>query len=109
MITNPVLGQRIKHYRKLHSMTQEELAAVIGVASLHINNIENGKKGISLDKLVLICNHFHISLSDILPLGEQDDSELRKQWTDELVNALDGLNVTQLGTIKTMVCSLLSG
>lgn len=107
MITNTTLGQRIKYYRKRHSLTQGELASKIGVEPLHITNIETGKEGVSLDKLVLICQCLHVSLSDIMPIELQDDFELRQHWTDEIISAIDELDTDQLGMITTMVCSLL--
>ena len=108
MIANSVLGQRIKYYRTIHSMTQKELASAIGVAPLHIINVENGKKGISLEKLVQICELFHITPSDVLALDWPGDSELRKRWIDEILNAILGLDTVRLGTVKTMICSLLA-
>ncbi|MCL2337290.1 MAG: helix-turn-helix domain-containing protein [Firmicutes bacterium] len=108
MASNMTLGQKIKQYRKRHAMTQGELAAKIGVEPLHITNIENGKKGISLDKLILICKCLHVSLAEVLPIEGQDDFELRQRWTEEIVSAIDGLDIAQLGTVKTMVCSLLA-
>lgn len=104
--TNTTLGQRIRYYRKQNSMTQGELALKIGVEPLHITNIETGKKGVSLDKLMLICQCLHVSLSDILPIDVQDDLELRQRWTGEIVSAIDALDTTQLGIVRTMVCSL---
>ena len=108
MKNNSELGKKIKYYRNMYGSTQSELAAEIGVETLHIANIENGRKGVSLDKLVLICRHFRINLSDVLPIEKQDDIELRNQWKNEIVNALDNLDTNQLGIVKKMVCSLLS-
>lgn len=105
-MSTSVLSQKLKHYRKLHNMTQMDLAYVIGVAPEHIANIECGRKGISLEKLILICRHFNISLADILPIDEQDDSVLRGRWIDEIKGAIDTLNTTELSFVKTMVCAL---
>lgn len=106
MNKNAVLSQRLKHYRKLNDMTQAELAAIIGVESVHIANIERGRKGISLDKLVLICKRFNISLSDMLPIDTRDDSALRGKWIEEIVVAANDLDTSQLGLVRKMVCSL---
>jgi transcriptional regulator with XRE-family HTH domain len=106
MIAEPILSQKIMHYRKLHDMTQKELATIIGVDAVHIANIEKGRKGISLDKLVLLCRRFNIELSDILPIGEQNDDELRSEWINEIIDAIHTLDTQQLGLVKKMVRSI---
>ena len=106
VILNIILGKRIRHYRNLYSMTQSELAEEIGVEAMHIANIENGRKGISLEKLVLICRCFHVNLSDVLPIEVHDDIELRKQRKEDIINMLDCLDSDQLGIIRKIIISL---
>lgn len=60
------LGQRIRHQRKLMSMTQEELAAVSDVSTSYIGHIERGIKRCSLDTLVCISNALDISPNSLL-------------------------------------------
>ena len=107
MVSNLDVGRKIKQYRKQHAMTQNELASKVGVRSLHITNIENGKKGVSLDTLLLICECLHVSVSDVLPEEGRNDFELRKRWMDEIVHVMDALDTARLGMVRTMVCSLL--
>ena len=106
MSSAQILGQRIKLYRKMNALTQKELAAEIGVAPLYISSIEQGRKGISLDKLIEICRWFNISLADILPVEEQEDFKVKEEWIAEVVSALRELETAQVGLVKTMVCSL---
>jgi len=101
-----ILGERIRHYRKLNSLTQKQLASEIGVAPLYIANIEQGRKGISLDKLVSICQWFNISLADILPMEERDDLKTKEKWIGEIVLVLETMESSQVGLIKTMICAL---
>lgn len=102
-----ILGLKIKQYRKMHNMTQEDLALILNVEPEHIANIERGRKGISLQKLILLCKHFHINLSDILPIENQDNAELRDKWIKEILSTLENLDTTQLGIVKMMVTSLI--
>ena len=98
-----IIGQRIKQYRKMKSLTQKELAAEIGVAASFIANIEQGQKGISLDKLVDICKCFNIELSDLLPIETHSDMEIKEKMIGEITNSLRVLETTQIRLLKTMV------
>lgn len=69
MNTTQILGQRIRHYRMIHSLTQKELASELGVTPLYIAEIEQGRRGISVEKLIDICKRFNISTSDILTMS----------------------------------------
>jgi transcriptional regulator with XRE-family HTH domain len=109
MTSKSSIGQNIRQHRKLHGMTQKDLAEKVGVKPLHIMNIENGKKGVSHKRLLQICDCFHITLAELLPAEEHDDFELRQRWRDEIVSAIDELDTARLGIVKTMVCSLQSG
>ena len=54
------VGERLRHYRKLHRLTQKQLATELGVASKCISNIEEGLKKPNLDMLVEICRWFNV-------------------------------------------------
>ncbi len=95
MISNRVLGQQIRHYRTKRKMTQKDLALAVGVAPVHITKIETGRTGVSLVKLIMICNYLRISPSDVLTLDEQNDLELRKRWISEILEVFDELNTAQ--------------
>lgn len=88
-------------------MTQEDLASILEVEPEHIANIEIGRRGISLQKLILMCKYFNVNLSDMIPIEQQDDSKLRSEWVNEIIKALDKLDTEQIGMIKTMITSLL--
>jgi transcriptional regulator with XRE-family HTH domain len=60
------IGERIKFYRTKANMTQEELAAAIGVAQVNISYMENDKIGINLEKLYKICDALGITIADII-------------------------------------------
>ena len=44
-------GCRLKEMRKERGFTQEQLAAVVNMSTVHLGNIELGKRGISIDLL----------------------------------------------------------
>lgn len=101
-----VLRQKIKYYRILNSMTQEELATEIGVEPLHISCVERGRKRLGLDKLVLVCKRFNITMADLIPIEQQYESDRKEKWIGEVVDTLLSLDASQVGVVRTMVCSL---
>lgn len=98
-----IIGQQIRCHRGLHSLTQKELAAKIGAESTYITNIEQGKKGISFEKLVEICTVFNISVSDLLPIEMPDDTEVKEAIIDEILLLLRSLETPQLRMYKTIL------
>lgn len=101
-----VLSLKIRYFRILHSMTQEELATEIGVEPLHISCVERGSKGLGWDKLVHICKLFNITMADLLPIELQGESDMKEIWIGEVLDTLRDLDTSQVGIVKKMVCAL---
>ena len=67
MDNNIHLGSKIRKYRHLAGMTQEELAEYSNLSVNYISKIEREKKqNVSIEKLVDICNALDISVEEIL-------------------------------------------
>ena len=71
MVTKESFGQRLRQLRKSAHETQEDLAAILQVTKTQISDMEKGKKTTTIEKLVLICEHYRVS-SDYL-LGLKDE------------------------------------
>jgi len=106
MGSDSIVSQKIRQYRKIHNMTQEDLAEEVGISADYVSSIESGRRSVSMEKLMRICECLHVSMADMLPIEDGDDSELRKQWIAEINDTLGSLDITQLGLVRTMVCSL---
>lgn len=100
-----IIGQRIRHYRKIKGLTQNELDRELGFADKYIASIEQGLRGPSLDKLVAICKYFGVSMADILPM-EEPDARAKEQWIGEILDTLKALEPVQVGTVRALVSSL---
>lgn len=98
-----VVGQRVKHYRKIHSLTQKQLAAEIGAVSSYITNIEVGQKGISLEKIIELCEYFDISVSDLLPLEIKSENDEKEYIIKNITNSLRTWGTEQVKLLETMV------
>ena len=55
-----LFGLRVKHYRLLSNLSQEELAERVGLSSHTISYIERGKNFISMSKLSILCSALDI-------------------------------------------------
>lgn len=63
------VGLRIQELRKKNNETQKALADIINTTPNSISKIENGEMGLTFDKMILIAEHYHVSL-DYLCKGE---------------------------------------
>ena len=55
-------GCRLKETRKVRGLTQEQLAAVVNMSTVHLGNIELGKRGISIDLLLELSDALDVSM-----------------------------------------------
>jgi putative transcriptional regulator len=61
---------KLKVYRAMHELTQEDLAREIGVTRQTIIAIEKGKYNPSLELAFKIAGYFEVSIEDIFVYGQ---------------------------------------
>jgi putative transcriptional regulator len=59
------MKNRIKVFRAMHDLTQEDLAQAIGVTRQTILAIEKGKYVPSLDLAFRIARHFNVTIEEV--------------------------------------------
>ncbi|NLK52584.1 MAG: helix-turn-helix transcriptional regulator [Syntrophomonadaceae bacterium] len=59
------MKNRLKVYRAMHDLTQEELATKLGVTRATINAIENGRYDASLKLAFKIAYFFKVNIEDV--------------------------------------------
>lgn len=64
------LNNKIKELRKEQSVTQEELAAAVGVTRQTIISLENGKYNASLQLAYKIAKYFNTIIEEVFDFGE---------------------------------------
>jgi putative transcriptional regulator len=64
------MNNKIKVFRAMHDMTQEDLAVAIGVTRQTILAIEKGKYVPSLDLAFRISRHFNVNIEDVFTYTE---------------------------------------
>jgi putative transcriptional regulator len=65
------MKNKIKVYRAMHDLTQEDLARKIGVTRQTILAIEKGRYVPSLDLAFKIARHFGVNIEEIFVYGEE--------------------------------------
>lgn len=59
-------GFKIKVYRRLNNVYQEDLAAGTGLSKSYLSNVENGKHSVSLVNALKIAKFFGKNINDFL-------------------------------------------
>lgn len=82
-------GKRIQKLRKEKKLTQEQLAEKINIGERHLQKLESGERGGSVDTLVEIARFFHVSL-DFLILGKPQNIEMQSKLR-EMATCLENM------------------
>ena len=56
---------KLKHLRKEHNLTQQQLGELLGYKNNSICQIENGKRNMSIEKVVELAELFDISIDEL--------------------------------------------
>lgn len=57
-----IFGNRVRYYRNLSGLTQEQLAEKVGISTHTVSYIERGKNLISMTKLPVLCTALEVEL-----------------------------------------------
>lgn len=80
-----LLGKRIRDERIRVGLTQEQIAEYINVSTTYIGFIERGERSVTLEKLILLAECFHVTIDslihDNIPAeGNSDATQLLFLW-----------------------------
>lgn len=101
-------GKHIKIARKSKGLTAEQLAELMDISVESLWQIEGGKSGTTLSKLIIICNSLDISpdflfSKDLHPNLAKADSIFNRLYDKEL-----NLNASELLLIEDIIDTLLA-
>jgi len=71
MTTKEIFSQRLRELRKQSGQPQKVLAELLGVSVNQVSEMEKGTRMTTLEKLVLICRHYHVSADYLLGLTDK--------------------------------------
>lgn len=66
-----IFAERLRKVRTEAKESREALAAFLRVSVSQISEMENGRKGTTLEKLVVICRHYKVSADYLLGLTDE--------------------------------------
>lgn len=71
------MGERIREYRERLNYTREEFAEKLDISPRFVTSIECGKKGMSIDTLIKICELLSVSADYIIwGKGERPENNI---------------------------------
>lgn len=79
MFDHNLFGMRLLEIRTARGEKQPDLAEALDVSVTQISEMENGKKGTTLPKLALICQHYKVSADYLLGLTDDPRPHKRKK------------------------------
>lgn len=79
------LGKRLREERLQCGMTQEQVAESVNVSTTYIGLIERGERSVTLEKLVLLAQCFHVTVDfllqdSVVPTETMQDRQLIALW-----------------------------
>lgn len=78
MFSKQLFGERLREIRKKAGDTQPDMGELIGVTATQISDIENGKILTTIEKLSMLCEHYHVSAEYLLGLTDDPKPHGRK-------------------------------
>lgn len=86
------IGQRIRKIRKARGLSQEQLAAMIGISTTHMSHIETANTKLSLQVFADIANALSVQTDALLHDQQQ---ETVTSMTNEIVTVMETCNARQ--------------
>lgn len=83
------LGEGLRRTRAERNLTQAQLASIAGVTPAAISQAETGRRGLSLDTLVVMCEALQIGIDDLMGTGRGPDPQVARR--DRLAPPADAI------------------
>ena len=94
---NLLIGENIKRIRRERDLTQEEVAAHLGISFQSISKWERGDGYPDITMLPALANYFEMSVDELLGMSEIEKNdkydEINRVWTENNKNGLHSENV----------------
>lgn len=79
MFSQSLFGARLLELRTSSGEKQPALAEALGISITQVSELENGKKGTTLERFALICQHYNVSADYLLGLTDEPKPYKRKK------------------------------
>lgn len=79
------IGQRVRRYRKILGLSQEQLAEKVGISVTHMSHIETGNTKLSLPIFVSLAEHLGVQADDLL-FDKPSGRHIALKTVDDILN-----------------------
>ncbi|WP_114912425.1 helix-turn-helix domain-containing protein [Acidibrevibacterium fodinaquatile] len=87
-MTGPLIGRTIRRLRQEHGLTQQALAARLGISASYLNLIEHDQRSVTAGLLLKLAEIFRIELAELSGAQERQlEVGLREVFADPLLGA----------------------
>ena len=104
--TPDTIAQNIKKYRLLNKMTQEELATELNLDTQYYAQLERGERNFTIEKIINVCNLFHIGIEDIINIPKENNKETQ-ELLQKITIKLSTLSYNQLLSLDRFIEDIL--
>ena len=66
IINNKEIGNNIKALRGKNNNSLDDLSLMTGIAKNNLINYESGKRQISIEEVIILCNLFNVKIDDFV-------------------------------------------
>ena len=66
IINNKEIGNNIKELRGKNNNSLDDLSLMTGIAKNNLINYESGKRQISIEEVIILCNLFNVKIDDFI-------------------------------------------
>ena len=96
---NQQIGNRVKDSRKALNYTREKFSEMVGISAQFLTEIEFGRRGMSIETLLKICEVLNITTDFILNVKAIDEKQ-------NLIHTLEKLD-TNINDTKTVIQNIM--
>ncbi len=87
-MSNPMIGRIVRRLRQEQRLTQQALAARLGISTSYLNLIEHDQRGVTASLLIKLTETLHVDLAALSGSGERQlEAGLREAFADPLLGA----------------------
>ncbi len=97
---NEILGEKIRRKRESIGISRENMASILDITPNFLGDVERGKKSLSTQKMLSVCNMLNISLDGIMKNADNMKKKLEYDLSElnispERMKQVSNANVTQ--------------
>ncbi len=106
------IGRFLRELRRERSLTQEEVAEILGVSNRSVSRWENGVTMPDLDLLIQIARYYDVEVGEILDggkKGEDTEKDMDKKTEETMLKIAEQVSTEKIVFSKKLCYVLIAG